>query len=246
MIYNIIILFSSVIIGGLLYFAIKKERKTLLLLSLSFSGAFLFALCVLELIPSLYQNSADNIGVYILLGFFLQIILDYFSQGIEHGHIHIEKSHNKWFPLVLMTGLCIHAFLEGMPLAMDISHDQLHTHEHSHSLPLLWGIALHHIPVAFALVSMLINSKVSIQTTILLLIVFAAMSPLGNLTGVWLKEFLFDDTQLYQIIMGIVIGIFLHISTTILFETGDEHHFNLKKLITIVAGALVAYFIIAF
>ncbi len=37
-------------------------------------------------------------------------------------------------------------------------------------------------------------------------------------------------------IMGIVIGIFLHISTTILFESTEDHKFNLKKLLVVLAG----------
>lgn len=243
---QILILFISVLAGGLLYFVFKPEKKSWLLLSLAFSGAFLFALCVLELIPSLYKLDFENTGLYILLGFFLQLILDYFSHGIEHGHVHIKKNHSVWFPLLLMSGLCVHAFLEGMPLSFDYSQaTEAHAHSHSHSFPLLWGIALHHLPVAFALVSMLIKSNVSKSTTIIMLIVFASMSPLGNLTGLWLGDYFLGDKAGFQIIMAIVIGIFLHISTTILFETGDEHHFNLKKLISIVLGASTAYLIIA-
>jgi zinc and cadmium transporter len=37
-------------------------------------------------------------------------------------------------------------------------------------------------------------------------------------------------------IMVIVIGIFLHISTTILFESTEDHKFNLKKLLVVLAG----------
>lgn len=241
--FQLLILFFSVILGGTIYFLFKPEKKAFLLLTLAFSGAFLFALCVLELIPSLYKMNYEKTGLFILLGFFLQIILDYFSQGIEHGHIHVNKNQNVWFPLLLMSGLCVHAFLEGMPLAFDLT-GELDSHGHAHSLPLLWGIALHHIPVAFALVSMLIKSKVSKTTTLIMLVIFACMSPLGNLAGLWLGEQFLGDKTGFQILMAIVIGIFLHISTTILFETGDEHQFNMKKIISIILGAAVAYMII--
>jgi hypothetical protein len=40
--------------------------------------------------------------------------------------------------------------------------------------------------------------------------------------------------------MAVVIGIFLHISTTILFESYEEHRYNLYKLLTILAGAGLA------
>lgn len=39
--------------------------------------------------------------------------------------------------------------------------------------------------------------------------------------------------------MAIVIGIFLHISTTILFESGSDHRFNLYKIVAILTGGLL-------
>ncbi|MDB4280415.1 hypothetical protein N9863_02210, partial [Flavobacteriaceae bacterium] len=41
----------------------------------------------------------------------------------------------------------------------------------------------------------------------------------------------------------ISIGIFLHVSTTILFESSKDHKFNLAKLSTIIAAIVIAYFI---
>jgi uncharacterized membrane protein YvlD (DUF360 family) len=37
-------------------------------------------------------------------------------------------------------------------------------------------------------------------------------------------------------LMAVVIGIFMHIATTILFESSDIHRFNLAKLGAIVLG----------
>jgi len=42
---------------------------------------------------------------------------------------------------------------------------------------------------------------------------------------------------------AISIGIFLHVSTTILFESSKDHKFNLAKLSTIIAAIVIAYFI---
>ena len=41
-------------------------------------------------------------------------------------------------------------------------------------------------------------------------------------------------------IMGVVIGIFLHISTTILFEASDDHKFNLRKTVAVLIGVGLA------
>jgi zinc and cadmium transporter len=47
-----------------------------------------------------------------------------------------------------------------------------------------------------------------------------------------------DFVVWYKRIMAVVIGIFLHISTTILFESGAGHRFNLYKMAAIITGGL--------
>ncbi|MGB3143837.1 MAG: ZIP family metal transporter, partial [Maribacter sp.] len=42
---------------------------------------------------------------------------------------------------------------------------------------------------------------------------------------------------------ALVIGVFLHISTVILFESSEGHKFNLRKLLVIVFGVVIAYFL---
>lgn len=231
-----LILFASVSCGGLAFFLFKNTKPDFLKLVLSFSGAFLFALSVLHLMPEVYEHSQANIGAWIMLGFFLQVILELFSEGIEHGHMHIHHHGDSIFPGGMMISLCVHSFLEAMPLSMGAMEAE---HHHPGS-SLLAGIALHHIPVAFALVSMLIASDVSKGRTLLLLFIFAMMGPLGAFTGELIGT---GNADLFVVwhkrIMAIVIGIFLHISTTILFESGSGHRFNLYKMAAIITGGLV-------
>lgn len=226
------ILFLSALASGLAVFFVKRDNTNFLKLILSFSGAYLFAITVLHLIPHVYYDgstSPEVIGLYILGGFLFQLCLEQFSQGIEHGHIH--HSSTKAFPLGIMVSLCLHAFLEGMPL---VSNQQSQ---------LVFGIAIHHIPAAFALGSLLINTSLRKYSIILMLVVFAAMTPLGFITSSVLSKGLVGDlSQHFDKMMAVVIGIFLHISTTILFESGsaDHHKFNKRKMIAIFLGILVS------
>lgn len=230
-----LLLFGTILASGLLFFAFRKTNELALKLSLSFTGAFLFAISVTHLIPAVYSNNTNTIGLYVLAGFFLQIIIEFFSEGIEHGHIHLHHSHEKSFPAAMMLGLCIHSFLEGMPLSGNFDDE----HNHSHSL--LTGIILHHIPVAFALVSMLVASGQKKYAAVFYLALFAGMAPLGALISQLMNEKLLIDSQIYfDRLMAVVIGIFLHISTTILFESNNTHRFNLYKLIVIILGAMLA------
>lgn len=229
-----LIMFATVTLAGMLFFTVRTVNQKVLKLSLAFTGAFLFSLSLTHLLPSVFSLETPNAGVYILAGFFLQLVLEYLTEGVEHGHEH--HHHGKGFPIAMMLGLCIHSFLEGMPLSGHGSH-----HDHGHSL--LIGIALHHLPVAFVLMSMLVHSGVSKTWAIINLILFASMAPLGAwFSGMLSQAELMNIGAHYDKIMGLVIGIFLHISTTILYESGSDHRFNLYKLTVIIVGAAAALF----
>ncbi len=232
--WQLILLFGSSLLGGLGIFLFKKDNSNRLKLVLSFSGAYLFAITVLHLMPDVYSSGNPQIGLFILGGFLLQIFMEQFSEGIEHGHIHKHNHKHLVFPLGIMISLCLHAFLEGMPLAQG-QHNEL-----------VYGIALHHIPAAFALGSVLMENKLSKASISSLLILFALMSPLGYWLSFEIGQGIIGNIEVYfDRIMGVVIGIFLHISTTILFESSVDHKFNLKKVVAVLLGvsiALVGFF----
>ena len=235
-VFDYLLLFASVFISGSSYLFLKGYNPRHLRLALAFTGAFLFAISVLHLIPEVYAGGDPRIGIFILVGFFIQIILEFFSEGIEHGHIHIHKKHAPSFPLAIMAGLCLHSFLEGMPLSEKFLHGS------QDGKPLLAGIILHHLPVAFALMSMLMESGTGKKASLFFLMVFAMMAPMGAFSSALLSNSLSGNiTVFYDYAMAIVIGIFLHISTTILFESGYDHRFNFLKLITILFGAGLAF-----
>ena len=229
-----ILLFATVLLSGLWALRQKNISAQRLKLLLAFSGAFLFALCALHLIPDVYSGGGKSIGYFILAGFLLQLVLEFFSEGIEHGHIHVHKEHHHAFPFAIIFSLSLHSFLEGMPLSEH--NDDSHVHN-----SLLTGIILHHIPVAMALTAMLMQSGVRKLTIIFCLLLFAVMAPLGAFTSTLLGEGRAAMlSEYYPQIMALVIGIFLHISTTILFESTEDHRFNYLRMGTIVAGVATA------
>jgi len=229
-IWEYLILFLSVLIGGGLAFFIKEYKPSTLQMLLSFVGSYVLGITVLHLLPSVYTGHSHSIGLWILAGFFIQIILEILSGGVEHGHIHPTHEPKMGFALQILFGLCIHAFLEGMPLPHYHNHDEHH---------LLWGIILHKLPAAFVLVFLLTLSKFKKSFVLTALIIFSLMSPLGALTADFLTtKGIFNKETTEPILIAIVVGSFLHISTTILFETESKshHHISLKKVVMIVAG----------
>ncbi|EPR74538.1 Zinc transporter, ZIP family [Winogradskyella psychrotolerans RS-3] len=215
----------AVIIGIAIAIVTKNQKSIYTKLLLSFSGAFLLALTLFDLLPEVYHHiDAKLTGLYIMCGILLQIILEFFSKGAEHGHVHIHKDDNA-FPWLLFVSLCIHSFLEGFPI-----------HQHN---DMVYGVLIHKIPIAILITAFLLKSSYSKLQIISFLVVFAAMTPLGTFIS---NHSSFMATYV-DVINAIVIGIFLHISTTILFESSEGHKFNLSKLVAICLGILIAYFI---
>lgn len=192
---------------------------------LSFSGAFLLAITLLEMLPSLFTKGNDRVGIWIMIGVLLQIILDFFSRGAEHGHIHFSENRQMTFPYFLLCSLCIHAFIEGFPL---VSNNHV-----------LIGVAVHKIPIAAVITLFMLKAKYPKGTTLLYLLLFALMTPLGSLVST--TEIF--PSHILTSINAIAAGIFLHVSTTILFESSKDHSFNLYKLLTIILGILIAFII---
>jgi len=183
---------------------------------------YLLSITVFELLPEVYGSGSAQIGVFIMLGLLLQIVLEFLSKGAEHGHIHHDQNTSQ-FPVLLLISLSIHSLLEGFPL--------------NSTEDLLYGVVIHKIPVAAILSVFLFKSKIGKAKAALFLIFFALMTPLGS----WIAGNFEIVNQYASYINAVVIGIFLHVSTTIIFEASKNHTFNSSKLGVIIAGILLAY-----
>ena len=221
---NYLLPLFSVLLGYGLALFLKPKSKSKLKLLLAFSGSFLLSLTVMHLLPEVYESHNHNIGIFIMAGILFQIILEFFSKGAEHGHVH---GHEKMYhiPWLLFISLCIHAFLEGFPVS------------HHHNLAL--GIAIHHLPIAIILTLFFINAKLDSKAIFAFMLTFAIMTPLGTI----ISDYLPILNDYYTEITAVVIGILFHISSTIIFESSEGHKFNVAKVSMIILGVVLAYFI---
>ena len=219
---NILPFFGAVLGMGIGYKIRNKSSKGLKLI-LSFSGAFLLGVTIFHLMPEVFSNVNNKPGLWIVSGIILQILLEYLSQGTEHGHSHIKS--NEYLPWILFLSLCLHAFIEGLPLG--------------HESSLVWGIFIHKIPIGMVLFYMIWDTNSTKTLKITVLFIFAIMSPLGSITLEYNHSLQNYQTQITAIVMGML----LHISTTILFESNQGHAFNTRKLLTILLAFVISYFI---
>lgn len=221
---NFLLPIFAVLIGYAFVLIFRPEKQKNLKLLLAFSGAFLLSITVFNFLPEVYNNNSKTVGLFIMIGILLQIVLEFFSKGAEHGHVHINKNTSV-FPWLLFISLSIHSILEGLPIE---------THEN-----LIYGIIIHKLPVAIILSTFFLASKLSRTKILFFLALFALMTPLGI--------FLSQETEIFKLyfteISALVIGIFLHISTIILFESSEGHKFNLSKLLVIIVAIAIAYYI---
>jgi zinc transporter ZupT len=226
-----LILLSSIVLGAMTVFRFKLHEPKHVKLFNSFTGAFLLSLTLLHLLPELYDfHGADPgrrplvLGALMLGGFFVQLALDFISMGVEHGHSHPLHGHA---PYGVVIGLCVHAFVEAMALGNPTTY---YDPQSRHLL--LWSIVVHNYPVSVALLGMLLQWGMPRRGAIAWLGVFALMAPMG----MFLSSHLPLLAQHSRELMAIVIGIFMHISTTILFESSDVHRIHMGKLMAIVLG----------
>lgn len=220
---NYLLPLLSVLLGFFIAIALKPRAKKNLKLLLAFSGSFLLSLTVIHLLPEVYESHNHNVGIFIMLGILFQIILEFFSKGAEHGHVH---GHDKMtqMPWLLFISLCIHALLEGFPVG------------HHHELAL--GIAIHHLPIAIILTTFFLNAELNKTALFLFMLTFAVMTPLGT----FISDIFPSLGNYYNEITAVVIGILFHISSTIIFESSEGHKFNIAKISMIILGVVLAYF----
>jgi zinc transporter ZupT len=229
-----LVLIVTVLASGSMIFFFRQDDQRILKLLLAFSGAFLIGISFLKLVPEVFSTPAKYTGLFVMLGFLIQLVLELITGGAEHGHSHEHSEGEKVSPFLLLIGLCIHSFLEGMPIVGAFTTGIQHT--------LVLGIVIHNIPISLTLMSLFLHYGLSKRRALFFLVVFSLMTPLGSLVSNIIHLLSAASLTVYfNYIMAVVIGIFLHVSTSILFETEENHRYNLQKFVTVCFGILVAF-----
>lgn len=232
-----IFLIVAALAGGISAYFLPRVNRDHYRLGLIFGGSYLFAITIIHILPELFSQAERPglLGVFVLAGFFLQQVLEGFTSGAEHGHLHEQLTghrHTSQAIILLVLALSAHGLMEGALL----SHPETRPVHEMHAL--LWGIVLHKGPAAFALVTILLcNGNRKVRAGILLAI-FSLTSPAGLWAGTWLRHG--GEAYLVPVLFALVSGSFLHISTTIVFESSDSHHLNFRRWGVSLAGALLA------
>lgn len=237
--YRSVLIIAATLLGSVLVVVLPKLNKKFFDLLLVFSGGFLLSFTLINILPGLLilNVNSNSMGIFVLIGFFFQILLNFFSGGADHGHT-TECDHKNHMPNItlisLVISVCLHAFLDGLVLNVPTLFGHKHLHN---SYGLLTGVLLHRIPEAFVLSNLLLNVTKSRRTYIFCLCCFALTSPLGLCIGEIIRVCVYRES-IFAFIMAFVSGNFFHISTTILLESSPGHYLHSKKLVAGLLGAL--------
>ena len=239
------ILFFSVLIVGILTEILYKRIEKFKPVIISFSVALVLTLLCTHVLPELFSSHNHKLGYYLLAGFIIQILLELLSKGIEHGHIHHHGEISNKQLIVIFIGLAIHSFIEGMPI--NTFESSFHQHkitniESSFSLIYLFTILIHKLPIAAVLIIFLNSINSSYLKKFVLLLLFAASSPVGGIFGeLIVNNDFFKGFSLN--LLAVSCGMLLHITTLLIFEDHHNSKGKIKNILTISAGIITGIFI---
>lgn len=197
---------------------------------LAFSGAFLLSITLLHLVPETLERTGHRGGIFILAGFFLQQMVQRFTHGVEHGHAHIGSDHHHVPVLPVFAGLAVHAFSEGLPLGISYTDPA--------TLPSLFmAIAFHKLPEAMLITSLVYFGARNKRNAWLLLVLFSLITPVAGMLTATLGAHYNGVATFVNWCVPLIAGAFIHIATTIFFESGTRtHDMNWKKWTAVLSG----------
>lgn len=227
--YNIF-LFAITFIGGSLPLWGKKIEDDNMKYLLAFSGSFLLSITFLHLLPETFEELNTKAGLLLLLGFFIQLFIQRLTHGAEHGHAHIGHDHDQKSTLTsILLGLSIHAFMEGLPLGFNYR-------EMATEPSLYMAVAIHKLPEAM-LVAAIVNNLKGKKQAIITLLLFSMITPFSGMIATKLGMTYLFMSNLILALIPVVAGAFIHISTTIFFESGTKHHtITIPKIVAMILG----------
>lgn len=202
--------------GAILPMLIKKGDLFFTRLLL-FSGSYLLGIAIIHFIPDIITNSPAKTP-WILVGFFLQIIIQKFSSGSEHGHIHNVNLLNKGIAFQVLIGLSFHTLMDGISVGSYTAWSHQHHEIEKNGLGFILGILVHKIGEGFSLASLFVLAKSKPWESSLTLLIFSLIAPISA----WIVSGITISPAILSIVMALVAGSFLHISASILLENKNK------------------------
>ncbi len=177
----------------------SREKLTLLV---SAGAGVLLGACFIHMLPHIVEGIGDAAGVTILAGFLAIFVLEKFFlvDPCEEIDCHIHK-----FGLAAFLGISFHSLIDGIAVGTSLILPNL-------AAPVFFAIAVHKIPAAFSLCSILLLAGYSRGRAALMILGFSLTTPIGAILAFLFLRGL--APQYLSMAIGISAGSFLAIATS--------------------------------
>jgi zinc and cadmium transporter len=166
--------------SGLILFARKNISTTLLNLLIALGAGSMLAVSLVHIFPEAIEHTED--AVFAFLGGFLAIyLIEELMTRHKHDHSHGDHAHEDphehydHIALISWLAICTHTLLDGVGIRASLWLSE------SAGYAVLFGVAIHQIPVSLALASLLRESALTWKKQVSLILFFALMAPIGFL-----------------------------------------------------------------
>ena len=226
----LLLIFAISAIGGLLPL-VKSWSKDSFRLTISFGAGVLIGTCFFHMLPAIIQPLGSNVGIPVIIGFFIIYILERFIMVHSCGE-DVCDFHTVGISAFL--GISFHSLIDGLSMGAGFIVKDIGS-------MIFLAIIIHKFPCALSLTSILIQGGYKKAKIIQLAIIFALTTPIGAVITFSVLKNLPEYTLAWAI--GISAGTFLYIAISDLLPYVHQHnprkYFNLAGLML---GLLLMWF----
>lgn len=223
-------IFSTSFLAGLIPLLRRWSHPQLQLL-IGLSAGIILGVVFFDLLPQALGVTTHSVRFFsaVLVGFLLLLALEKFL--LIHPHETAELAGRRT-GLAAYVGISLHSLMDGVALGSSIMVPGLGS-------VVLWAIVAHKVPNTFSLSSILIYFGFSRRATLLLVLSFSLVTPLGG--AVALLALRNASQELLGLALGVAVGTFLFIATSDLLPQAHAHHEGrYRNLAAVLAGVLLS------
>jgi zinc and cadmium transporter len=163
---------------GILLYSWKSVPSKILSLLIGLGAGSMLSVAVVHILPEALEQTELAIYTFIA-GFLVIYIIEELLTPHHHDHSHGDHSHEDphehydHVAVVSWIAIFVHTLLDGLGIRAGMGLDS------TTGYAILFGVAIHQIPVSLSLAAILRESKFQRKTQILFLVVFALAAPIG-------------------------------------------------------------------
>lgn len=165
---------------GMLLYVFKRLPNLIITLLIGLGAGSMLAVSLVHILAESLEQSPDAIYAFIL-GFLIIYVVEEFLTPHQHGHKHNDHVHEdphehyNHVALVSFIAIFTHTLLDGLGIRAGMGLSE------TTGYAILFGVAVHQIPVSLSLAAIFRESKFSQKVQLTFLALFALAAPIGYL-----------------------------------------------------------------